>query len=147
MVWISRRAIKAQKFFVENREVQTIDSTLASQGFEKLEPTALAGNRDQAFEGAKISGAGFIISAAEAASLLAGPGYDEVVSKYLTGEDVNSDPRHQASRWVINFKDRPLQNSEPGQPRAASHYTEALGIVETRVKPERLKLRPRRPIP
>ena len=36
----------------------------------------------------------------------------DVVMPYLNGEDLNSRPDCSASRWVINFRDWPLERAE-----------------------------------
>jgi hypothetical protein len=50
----------------------------------------------------------------------------------LNGEDLNSRPDQSASRWIINFRDWPLERAE--------QYPDCMRIVRERVKPERDKL-------
>jgi hypothetical protein len=56
----------------------------------------------------------------------------EVVFPYLNGKDLNSSPRQEPSRWVINFHDWPLEK--------AAEFPELLAVVREKVKPERDKL-------
>src|SRR5690606_32024673 len=47
------------------------------------------------------------------------------------GQDLNQRPDHSASRWVINFRDWPLDRAET--------YPDLIRIVRRKVKPEREK--------
>lgn len=107
----------------------------------------LATSVDQAFEGVKPAGLGFVLTIDEAQQLLgANPANGEVLRPYLNGEDVNTDPQHRPSRWIINFRDFPLErdNSTPrsdvGSTPSAADFPDCLAIVEKRVRPERLAL-------
>jgi len=57
----------------------------------------------------------------------------EVLSPYLNGDDLTRDIDHAPSRWIVNFRDRPLE-------RAAS-YPHCLARVRERVKPQRDRVR------
>src|SRR5690606_5675116 len=84
------------------------------------------------------SGIGFVIEPEEAEELKReDPRNAEVLFPYLNGQDLNSSPAHEASRWAINFFDWPLER--------ARRYPKCLAIVEERVKPHRdgLKNKPR----
>jgi hypothetical protein len=61
----------------------------------------------------------------------ADPGNAEVIFPYLGGEEINTSPTHSHHRYVINFGER---NEEECRRR----WPELMGIVETRVKPERI---------
>lgn len=63
--------------------------------------------------------------------LNANPRNAEVIFPYLNGEDLNSDPEQQASRWVINFWDWPEEK--------AATYHEPYMWIREHVYPERLK--------
>ena len=52
---------------------------------------------------------------------------------YLNGEDFNTHPEQQPSRWVINFFDWPLERAE--------QYPDLIEIVRRHVKPERDKVK------
>ena len=84
------------------------------------------------FNGSKIYGQGFVISE-EAVEKLVGEDrrYEEVLSPYLTGKDLNSKPDQAPSNWVINFYDWDLDRAE--------QYKGCMSIVRREVKPERDK--------
>ncbi len=63
------------------------------------------------------------------------PASAEVVFPYVIGADLNRRPDLSASRWIINFGDRPLEWAE--------HYSAAMERVRRLVKPERDKQRDR----
>ena len=95
------------------------------------------------------------------------PKYQRCIFPYIGGEEVNDSPRHEHHRFVINFADFPLRRDDstdnitswdaatiqerqallrsnivpidyPGQ--VASDFPRLLNIVESKVKPERMKL-------
>lgn len=110
------------------------------------EPVRLAANRNKCFEGAKLIGTGFILSPAEATELLREvPSCRDVVVPYLGGEDLNNSPELQPSRFVVFFKDWPLdRTSAPDgyDGSVAEDYARPLDIVRERVKPGRLAYPP-----
>jgi hypothetical protein len=70
----------------------------------------------------------------EAKALIAkDPHNADCLFPYLNGEDLNSHPEQQPSRWVINFFDWDLEH--------ARLYPDLIQIVESKVKPEREQLR------
>ncbi|MBY8852943.1 hypothetical protein K7G98_33820, partial [Saccharothrix sp. MB29] len=75
------------------------------------------------FQGCIILGKGFIIDAAWALRLV---GDDErngdVLFPYLNGDDLNSRPDCSASRWVVDFNDRPIE--------WAQKYEDVFSIVD-----------------
>jgi hypothetical protein len=73
---------------------------------------------------------GFVLDPSEAKELIErNPRNRDVLFPYINGHDLNSTPDQTASRWVINFRDWPLERAE--------QYPECLAIVRERVKPER----------
>jgi hypothetical protein len=80
-----------------------------------------------------VLGMGFVLEPEEAESLINKDSRNrEVLFPYLNGEDLNSRWDQSASRWVINFRDWPLER--------AGEYTECFEIVERLVRPDRVKL-------
>lgn len=80
----------------------------------------------------------------------------EVLFPYLNGEDLNSRWDQSPSRWVINFRDWPLdRESAPAGYRGpvAAEFPDCMRIVDERVRPERQRRKPdgsfalRRPLP
>lgn len=120
-------------------------------------PVVLAANMDHSYQGSVVLGLGFVLEPEEAQRLLAtDKRYRDVVFPYLTGQDLNTNLGQSASRWVINFRDWPLDRVTAelgyGGPVAAD-YPDCLAIVTERVKPERTRLKPngdfalRKPLP
>jgi hypothetical protein len=68
-----------------------------------------------------------------------------VLFPYLNGEDLNSRPDQSPSRWVINFRDWPMER--------AQLYPDCWRIIEDKVKQERQRRKPdgdyalRKPLP
>jgi hypothetical protein len=88
---------------------------------------------------------GFVLEPEEAQKLIEkNPKNKDVLFPYLNGEDLNSSSDQSPSRWVINFKDWPLDadHDDPKQPKGkpyAVDYPDCLKIVEEKVKPERTR--------
>jgi hypothetical protein len=90
----------------------------------------LTASTGQSFVGCYVLGMGFILEINEAMELLENDAQNrDVLLPYLNGEDVNSRSDHSASRWVINFRDWPMDR--------AAKYTECFDRVVRLVKPER----------
>ena len=92
------------------------------------------------------------------------PHNEDAIFPYIGGEEVNTSPTHAHHRYVINFRDYPLRREDLGErwanaennqrrewlrsgivpedyPRpVASDWPELLAVVESRVKPERMKV-------
>lgn len=94
-------------------------------------PRHLIANAGKCSGGTMLLGMGFVLSAEEARALVERDDKNrEVVHPYLNGEDVNTRPDQTPARFVVNFRDWPLSS--------ASRFPDALQLLETRVKPERL---------
>lgn len=120
--------------FLEGRPVAEITSALLEEGRTGGLPERLRANRSSAFIGSLVNGIGFVLEPHEAEELVSRDAKNrEVLFPYLTGDDLNSSPTQQASRWVINFFDWPKEK--------AAQYSECFGIVERLVRPQREKLR------
>lgn len=110
--------------------VPMITTLLEGEGRTSGHPVRLAENEGIAFQGCTVLGMGFVLDPAEAREWIdADPRNDEVLSPYITGEDLNSRPDTSPSRWVIDFDDRPLD--------AACAYEGPIERVREQVKPER----------
>lgn len=93
-------------------------------------PQRLPENEDLAFQGSIVLGLGFVLSPDEAEMYVDDdPRNREVIQPYLVGADLNRRPDATASRWVINFRDWPLE-------RAGKHPA-LLDRVRQLVKPDR----------
>ena len=140
--------------------VSTISAFLSAE--DEWSPKPLQANAGKSFQGSILVGTGFTMSPAQAQEHIVRDARNaEVLFPYLNGEDLNSHPEQQASRWVINFWDWPLDRSVedgvwaraderqrqlwlregrvpadyPG--RVAADFPELLDIVRRLVKPER----------
>ncbi len=128
-VWL--RSGWTGKLFLSEVEVPAITPSLdaasrATGNAHRLESTDKA-----SFQGSVVVGLGFTMSPKDAESLIdENARYSDVLFPYLNGEDVNSSPTHQPTRWVINFFDWSIEQ--------AQRYPMCLAIVEKKVKPDRL---------
>lgn len=115
---------------LDGRVVAEIDGGLEVASRSKWRPQRLATHDVVASQGVMPLGSGFLLQPDVAMELLAlGDSYAEVVRPYLTGEDLNSDPQHRPSRFIIDFGARTL--------REAEEFPELIKIVRTTVKPVR----------
>jgi len=148
---------------INGASVPTISAFLSAE--DEWSPMPLQANAGKSFQGSNVLGLGFTMSHEDAHAHIARNDSNlEVLFPYLGGEDLNSHPQQQASRWVISFWDWPLDRSVedgvwasaderqqglwlrdgrvpsdyPG--RAAADFPEILDIVRRLVKPERDKL-------
>lgn len=130
-VWI-RRGTWQGRLHLDEQPVAGITTQLLPPGRVRGAPHRLTENKDLSFQGSVVLGMGFILSPDEAASLAdLDPRNRDVLYQFLTGEDLNSRPDQSPSRWVINFRDWPLET--------AKTYPSALEILQHRALPERLK--------
>ena len=86
----------------------------------------LKSNQGIAFKGSTVLGMGFVLQPDEAMRLLLQDEQNKtVVCPYLTGEDLNSHPEQEPSRWIINFGTMDQDS--------ARHYEACFNIVRERV--------------
>ncbi|MEH0932758.1 Eco57I restriction-modification methylase domain-containing protein [Micromonospora sp. CPCC 205558] len=107
VVWTSCAALgDGVKSLLDGVLVDGITPSLDATSRAIGNPQALALNKGVCFEGVKITGKGFIVSAPEAEVMIhQDPRHADVLFRFLNGEDVNRRPDGQATRWVINFFD------------------------------------------
>jgi hypothetical protein len=91
-------------------------------------PLRLVANTGRSFQGSVPGSLGFVLAEDEASALLRDPRNSEVVKPFLSGQDLNESPTHQATRWIVDFGNWP-------KPLAKS-WPEAFGLVQQRVQPE-----------
>jgi len=132
-------------FILDEKPVAGITAFLTAPGNAEGKPYRLAANEGKSFQGSIVLGMGFVLTLEEAQALITKDiRNQDVLLPYLNGEDLNSRPDQSPSRWVINFKDYPLDaehddlKNPKGAPYAAD-YPDCLAIVEEKVKPERDK--------
>jgi hypothetical protein len=115
---------------LNDEKVDNITSDLESvTGLFVGEPYQLESNNNKSFIGSYVYGKGFVISPEEAQTLLQNKKNQEVIFKYLNGQDLNSSYSLEPTRYVINFFDWNYEK--------VSQYPECLRILTERVKPER----------
>ncbi|MBN3927173.1 DNA methyltransferase [Nostoc sp. NMS4] len=144
-VWL-RQGNWLGKFVLNEKPVNGITTFLAIPGKVVGNPYKLEINASKSFNGSKVYRQGFVLIPEEAQTLIEkDPINKDVLFPYLNGEDLNSRPDQSPSRWVINFKDYPLNaehDDDPKKPKGrpyASDFPDCLAIVEEKVKPERDK--------
>ncbi len=159
-VWVRNGGSRAN-YFLDDQEVIGITPFLTTLGRTTGNPYRLVANASKSFIGSYVLGMGFVLSPEEAQALIAKDKRNrDVLSPYLNGEDLNSRPDQSASRWVINFRDWPLDRSGKGTwhgtdkkaitlwlrsghvPKdypgpVAADYPDCMTIVREKVKPER----------
>ena len=130
-VWV-RRGQWCGPYILDDKQVAGITAYLTETGVVQGNPYTLMEAQDKAFIGTVVYGDGFVLTVEKAHDLLkADPRNNAVLRPYLIGDDINSSPTHSPSRFVIDFGDR--------EQKEAELYKECFDIVETLVKPDRLK--------
>ena len=128
-VW-SRHDSWAGTTVLDRGEVAGITPALAVRSRVGGNARVLHANRARSFIGSYVNGMGFVLSSDEAGEMLAAdPRNADVVRPYLVGEDLNQRPNCAPSRFVIDYRDWPLE-------RAAS-YALPFARVEEFVRPVR----------
>ncbi len=144
-VWLQKGKWQGE-FVLDEKVVDGITAFLTLPGKSLGNPNRLIANQSKSFQGSVVLGMGFVLAPEEAQELIEkDPKNKDVLFSYLNGEDLNSRPDQSPSRWVINFKDWPLdaEHDDPKNPKGApyaSDYPDCLAIVRENVKPERDKL-------
>lgn len=116
--------------FLDNKRTNFISSFLD----DDLEVTSfpLFCNDKRAFQGSVILGDGFILTPSHAKQIIeADVKNKEVVFPYLDGDDFNSTVDQTATRWVINFDERTLDEVKV--------FEIPYNIINQYVYPERIK--------
>jgi len=129
--WVSHPPLQPAQFTLDGRSVAGITSQLRAADGAGHEPAVLPENRARCFAGVVPQGKGFVIDAKRAGELLrlADAPYSDVVRPFLTGADLADDPAQSATRWIVDFESRALEQ--------ALAYPAALDLVRGSVKAER----------
>ncbi|MFZ0875347.1 MAG: DNA methyltransferase [Pseudonocardiaceae bacterium] len=126
LVWIGH-AQDGESRTLDGREVRAITPSLDARSRVSGNPHRLAANANQSFQGCVVLGMGFVLESARAQELIqADPRNKDVLFPFLNGEDLNSRPDCSASRWVIDFNERSIEE--------AADYGDCFPIVENEVK-------------
>jgi hypothetical protein len=143
-VWM-RQGEWQGNFILDEKPVNGITPFLTVPGKLAGNPYRLIANQNKSFQGSVVLGMGFVLEPEEAQKLIEkNPKNKNILFPYLNGEDLNSSSDQSPSRWVINFKDWPLDadHDDPKKPKGkpyAVDYPDCLKIIEEKVKPERNK--------
>jgi hypothetical protein len=130
-LWASK-APTTSPAVLDEEPVPNLSADLQPYLRETGRPLPLAANDGIVFQGSTVVGLGFTMEPSEALTLIeADPRNAQVLRPYVIGADLNRRPDTSASRWVINFRDWPLERAEK--------YTVLIDQVRRLVKPERDK--------
>jgi hypothetical protein len=111
-----------------------VTADLTEPGAHSGMPMRLSSNAHVTFEGSKPLGMGFIISCEEAAALLtARADAVTVVKPFLNGDDLNSQPSQSPTRWIIDFRESPLDRSATGSWASSTDKRRRLWLRDGRV--------------
>jgi hypothetical protein len=122
---------------LDRAKVGGISSALATRSRITGNARRLIANRERCFMGSNLLGTGFVLSPEEAQAMIAvDPRNADVLKPFLVGQDLNRQPGGSPTRWVIDFRDWPVDR--------ARSYPEPFARVEELVRPERLRQNERR---
>jgi hypothetical protein len=131
-VWLHRGEWNS-KYILDDKEVTNITPFLATSGKAQGHSYKLVANANKSFIGSVVLGMGFVLEHEDVQTLISKNTRNrDILFPYLNGEDVNTRPDQSPSRWVINFRDWPLERAED--------YPDCMSIVKAKVKPERDRL-------
>ncbi len=116
---------------LDGHRVSHVNSRLRGKA-ERADPVELKANSGKSFQGSIVLGMGFVLTPQQRSELIAKSERNaERIFRYVGGEEVNSDPDPRLERYVINFGQMELAETEK--------WPDLLEIVRERVKPERDK--------
>ncbi|MEU8053724.1 Eco57I restriction-modification methylase domain-containing protein [Micromonospora haikouensis] len=129
LLWVGHIDSKEERF-LDGRPVKAITPSLDAESRVTGKPYRLRQQANEAFIGSYLLGDGFILEKDQARELIRkNHANSEVIFPFLNGEDLNTQPDCSARRWVINFRDWPIEK--------AQGYPDCFSIVERKVKPFR----------
>lgn len=128
-IWASKASVAALAV-LDDEPVPRLGVDLQPFLRETGRPAPLSENDGIAFIGSYVLGLGFTLEPDEAKRLIADDAANgDVLFPYVVGADLNRRPDASASRWVINFRDWPIER--------ARQYPVPFERVRLLVKPER----------
>jgi hypothetical protein len=128
-LWASKAPVQALAV-LDGEVVPRLGADLQPYLRETGRPERLDENEGIAYFGSVVLGLGFVMTADEAHQLLQEkPRNADAVLPYISGADLNRRADTSAGRWVINFRDWPLDRAEG--------YPALIERVRRLVKPER----------
>lgn len=128
-VWASFRSPATA--LCDGVRVTAINSQLEPAGISSIMPSRLRENSRHAFKGSNVYGTGFVLTPREAGEMVQLDRRNaEVIRPFPDGKnDIAGDPASAASRFVINFRNMPVET--------AATYVQPFTQVERLVRPER----------
>lgn len=121
--------IDASEFTLDGKLVDGITPSLRPGTVHKT-AQRLTANAGMCFIGNVLNGTGFILTEAQARTLLdADPANSEVVKPFITGRDILTRPDMGPARWCIDFATLSLEEAE--------RYHAPMAVVREHVKPVR----------
>jgi hypothetical protein len=118
---------------LSNQKVRYI-SAYIDDAENSLVPYMLKSNSNQTFIGNTVLGKGFILDDMEAESIInLDKKYEEVITPYLSGDDLNTNPSQRPNRKIIFFRDW-------NEVKCRLEYPICWNILVERVKPQREEL-------
>ncbi|MEV7968892.1 DNA methyltransferase [Sphaerisporangium sp. NPDC088356] len=130
-LWTSKAQLgDSAERLADNLVVSEISPALERASRALGGPYRLIGSRRIAHIGSYVNGMGFTMTPENARILIDGDERNrEVLFPYINGQNVSSRPDCSASRWIIDFRDWPVER--------AKEYSECYDQVLRLVKPER----------
>ena len=113
----------------DGRPVREITPALEPARRVSGNPLRLRANSGLSFQGCILASMGFVLDATEAEDLIVSDAQNSsVVRSYLSGQEMNDDPRHESARWVVDFAGM--------NEMSARRFAGPFALAEKRVKPE-----------
>jgi len=113
---------------LDERQVPRINSRLRA-GEERTDTFTLQRNAPLRFSGSKVYGQGFVLTQEQRDALSKNKHNQSRIFPFIGGEEVNSHPKQEHERYIINFEQLPVER--------AAEWPELFKIVKELVKPER----------
>ncbi|MGA3091821.1 MAG: hypothetical protein ABSD75_24700 [Terriglobales bacterium] len=136
-------------YHVDGHRISRIDASMNAAESERPAPAKLNSNAGIAFEGAKLSGEGFVVPGQAARGILERDSRSaQVLKPYLTGALLNGRAVLAPDEYIITFYDYPLSRETAPDGYlgpVASEFPECLDWVDRNVKPQREELQPTTP--
>ncbi|HXH74058.1 MAG TPA: DNA methyltransferase [Bacteriovoracaceae bacterium] len=127
------------KKYLNDEMKDEINSYLTAES-SNTTPLKLPQNQKISFQGTIALGKGFVIEEEIALRLLSKDSKNQdVIYRYLVGQELNIDPLHTPSKWIINFHDWPLTRENEYKGPVAEDYSDCLSIIREKVYPERTR--------
>jgi hypothetical protein len=129
LVWIAKNILKIDKY-LNGAKVDSISSILSDFDEDKNMVLTIGSNKGMCFQGSAPYAQGLILDEIKASEFLEEKKNKDVVSPFIGGKDLNNLIDIFPPRWIINFKERNLDE--------VMEYRDLFAYIEKTVKPERM---------